>query len=253
MGKLMYPYVTTVNPGSGSCEYQCEFCYMNELKRNFSDVRKKYSGVARMDDKALKKICGSGKVYFVGSGVDLFGYQISLMPEILERCCQYDNYYIFHTKNSYGFDRFLSKFPDKTILAVTIESDEDMNLISVAPEFLVRFLCLTGIKRRIKNLTNSGAANWTIKPRVMITIEPIMKFTARFAEQLIELAPDIVVIGADSGKHDLPEPSFEEVRELIDALTAALPYVRLKDTLFDRYPELPYERWTDDIWRINNE
>ncbi len=257
MSKRMYPHVTTVNPASGSCEYGCCYCYMNELKRNFPDVRKKYSGVSRMDDKALKRICGSGKVYFVGSGVDLFGYQHGLMPAIFERCYAYDNYYLFQTKQPYRYCQLTECFPNKSILATTIETNRDTSLISVAPAPDVRFAALRETKKWLRHdadMPNEAPTKWSIMPRIAIIVEPILEFDfEEFYEQLVKIHPDIVVIGADSGNNNLPEPNFEKVCELIDALTAALLCVRLKDTLFDRYPELPYERWTDDIWRIDNE
>ena len=52
-----------------------------------------------------------------------------------------------------------------------------------------------------------------------ITIEPIMKFQLSLFVAAIELIkPEQINIGADSGKNNLPEPTSEEVHQLIDTL-----------------------------------
>ena len=52
--------------------------------------------------------------------------------------------------------------------------------------------------------------------RKFVTIEPIMQFDLdKFIEMIISIKPEQVFIGADSGHNDLPEPTKDEVLQLI--------------------------------------
>ena len=58
-----------------------------------------------------------------------------------------------------------------------------------------------------------------IRHPLYITIEPIMDFDLPiFIEMLKECEPIQVNIGADSGRHNLPEPSKSKVLELVSEL-----------------------------------
>jgi hypothetical protein len=52
----------------------------------------------------------------------------------------------------------------------------------------------------------------------MIAIEPIMKFDNNFALELKEIMPTFIVIGKDNYNNNLPEPSKEEILELVRKL-----------------------------------
>ena len=66
--------------------------------------------------------------------------------------------------------------------------------------------------------------NWTHKVKaagfpVTVTIEPIMEFDeSRLLEIICDIGPQWVSVGADSQGHNLPEPSPEKVRTLIQQL-----------------------------------
>jgi hypothetical protein len=65
----------------------------------------------------------------------------------------------------------------------------------------------------------------------MITVEPIMKFDLKMLVKMIKSCdPFQVNIGADSGKNGLPEPSGEEIKDLIEAL-GTFTKVYLKENL----------------------
>jgi len=65
----------------------------------------------------------------------------------------------------------------------------------------------------------------------MISIEPITDFNLEFFIKIIkEIKPKFVSIGADSKGHNLPEPSWDKVQELIKELKK-FTEVRIKDNL----------------------
>src|SRR3990167_5227085 len=71
-----------------------------------------------------------------------------------------------------------------------------------------------------------------INCQFFVTIEPIMVFDLEeFAGRIRDIDPIFVNIGADSKGHNLPEPSWEEVRALIDKIREAGIEVRLKKNL----------------------
>ncbi len=66
--------------------------------------------------------------------------------------------------------------------------------------------------------------------RRMITVEPIMEFDINgFVELIKECQPDQVNIGADSGRHNLPEPPKGKVLELIQELKKFTTVVEKKN------------------------
>lgn len=59
----------------------------------------------------------------------------------------------------------------------------------------------------------------TMNVKTFITIEPVIKFNPeRLAYLIINAMPDFVNIGADSKRNNLPEPSREDIHELLRLL-----------------------------------
>jgi hypothetical protein len=66
---------------------------------------------------------------------------------------------------------------------------------------------------------------------VHITIEPIMQFDLfQFVHMIAKIAPTQVNIGADSKRHNLPEPSKKDILELISQLESFTTVIK-KDNL----------------------
>lgn len=66
----------------------------------------------------------------------------------------------------------------------------------------------------------------------MVTVEPIMTFSLINLTILIKMCnPEWVNIGADSKGHNLPEPSPDKIKALIEALKSEGIEVKLKDNL----------------------
>jgi len=193
----MYSWVSHMwNPIIG-CPHQCTYCYV----RNFREQPKSLTLDTPFPD------LGHGKKIFVGHLTDMFAYDVpdKWIISILETCKNYNNEYIFQTKNPYRAMFYYPHFPDKILFGTTIETNND-NLLkthSSAPSVFDRAAYL----RRLKDV---------FEIKTFLTIEPIMDFMLGNMIYLIQLAnPDFINIGADSKNHHLPEPSSEKVNLLI--------------------------------------
>jgi len=199
----MYPFVThTWNPIRGRCPHDCVYCYM----------KGKPVGELRFEEKELKTNLGEGRFIFVGSSTDMFADEVpsGWIQQVLSHCYWFDNTYLFQTKNPRRFFSFC--FPKDCIWGTTIETNRELN-ISKAPNILIREEFIGRI------------------PRIMISIEPILDFDLGPMINLIEgLRPEFVSIGADSKGHNLPEPSPDKVKTLIEELKK-FTEVKIKDNL----------------------
>jgi len=204
----MYGFVNiTWNVIKGKCQHDCSYCYMKVFKLN----------PIRFDEKELNTNLGSNNFIFVGSGTDMFAKDVPTgwIKKILNHCNHFqDNRYLFQSKNPERFIEFIKDFPPSTILGTTIESNRDYK-ISKAPIIKNRVTVMSKITNYDK----------------MITIEPILDFDVDDLILLIRLVkPKWVNIGADSKRHNLPEPSPEKVRQLIKELKK-FTKVKLKSNL----------------------
>ena len=65
-----------------------------------------------------------------------------------------------------------------------------------------------------------------------VTIEPILDFeVVALSNWMKFIKPEFINIGADSKRHNLPEPSMEKVQALIDKLTGYGIEIREKHNL----------------------
>lgn len=202
----MYEFVThTWNTIKGECYHNCNYCYV----KRWGALPK-----IRFDEKELKTDLGKDNFIFVGSSNDMFAHSIPVewIGKTLDYCKGFDNKYLFQSKNPIKFTHY--RFPIKTVLGATIESNRDYPEISDAPEVKER-------ARWLGLLSRSGY-------ETMVTIEPILDFDLdEFVRMLKDINPTWINIGADSGGHGLPEPSPEKIKALIEAL----PNVKIKKNL----------------------
>lgn len=204
----MYEWVThTWNPVKG-CEFDCSYCY---IKSN-----PQYSLKPRFSEREMKADLGSGKIIFVGSMCDMFGGWIpnEWIERVLERCNQFENGYLFQSKNPLRFHAFLKEFPPQVVLGTTIETNRNLSKTSKAPTQLERAFSMRGIHLEKE-----------------VTIEPIMDFDMIPMIELIKgCEPRFVAIGADSKGHGLHEPSLKKTMMLIHKLKT-FTSVKLKKNL----------------------
>ena len=198
----MYKFVDfTWNPIKGLCSHNCKYCYMKRFPQP----------ELHLDEKDLKTDLGKDNKIFVGSSTDMFADNVpdEWIQRVLQHCSFYDNTYYFQTKNPIRFIQGNLRFPIKSILGTTIETNYSslIEKYSKAPTFrLYKFLNF-------------------------VTIEPIMDFDLKELVGIINrINPDFVNIGADSKNHHLPEPTYEEVMELKKELEK-FTIVNLKDNL----------------------
>jgi hypothetical protein len=153
---------------------------------------------------------GSGKTIFVCSGIDMFCEDVAdeMIERVLNFVTGYDNEYLFQSKSPGRFFEFKDKFPKRTILGTTIETNRQglINEVSLrVPPVLHRALAIGRLPDRFKR---------------MVSVEPVMDFDLREMFALITCAkPGFVSIGADSKGHGLKEPSKEKIEKLMERLS----------------------------------
>jgi len=151
------------------------------------------------DKNEMRTNLGYHNIIFVGSSCDMFAENVPeiWIKKVLQYCEEFDNQYLFQSKNPIRFNELITHFPDNTILGTTIETNRLFPCMGNAPPPHLRFL----------------PARFQMK---MITVEPIMEFDLNELVGFIKYnKPNWVNIGADSKKHNLPEPSWGEIKELI--------------------------------------
>ena len=204
----MYSGVKTYNPIDGECPHRCTYCAVHKLfNRKLPAAISKYSGELRLNERELKRSLGKNNTWFLcGVGNDLFadGVKIGWIDRIIEHCFHYpDNTYMLQTKDSRNMYLYLKDrvLPDNFMLGITLETDIDamMKYSGETDYFYDRAEWLRIINHK----------------RKYITIEPIMSFSNEFINIIKAVEPELIYIGADSGKNNLPEPTKEEVTELI--------------------------------------
>jgi len=211
----MYPFVShTYNPIRGRCPHNCVYCYMKGFN----------VGELRFVEKELETNLGAGNFIFVGSSTDMWAEYIpeKWIERVYLKCLEHPNRYLFQTKNPVRFLECWSLFPDDTLLGTTIETNRHYDFISKAPKVENRY-------------------NWMqeLSYPTMISIEPIMDFDLDILVKWIaEIKPEFVSIGADSKRHNLPEPAPDKLEHLIEALQD-ITVVKLKDNLKRLRQELP--------------
>lgn len=235
----MYDWIEyTWNPLAGSCPHDCEYCYVKSLIKRYPQLRSKYTGEIRIDEKALNKKFPKGRTIFVCSMNDLFaeGVPERYMVEIIAKTFDYegDDIFLFQTKNP---ARILKEeyhdeqgFPQGSIIATTIESNR--NLIKTnAPPPEERYKAM----KKLRYYIDRDLLGW----KLMLTIEPILDFDTQVLLRWVrDIKPDFLNIGADSKGHHLPEPTEEKVVFLVKQLRKMGYNVRLKKNLKRIAPSL---------------
>ena len=194
----MYDWVThTWNTIKGACPHDCSYCYMKRWGQ---------LNPIRFDEGELNVDLGNGNFIFVGSSCDMFsgGINPKWVIKTLEHCANFDNIYLFQSKNPKYFDLIPIYEVDKFKLCITLETNRVYpDIMKYSPEPIKRAIDFEKIPIKEK----------------YITIEPIMDFDVRSLLAMVKSCnPQQVNIGADSGNNNLPEPDKIKVMELIEEL-----------------------------------
>jgi len=179
----------------------------------------------------MKTDLGQGNFIFLGSSTDMFADRISAdwILQVLKYCRLFDNQYLFQTKNSARFLEFMSRFPERTTLGTTIETNRyqtrpvrsgSLGLFPTEQEGFISISSAPSLPQRASAMELVSKAGSKVGLSIMITLEPIMEFDLDVMVKWMEaIAPDFVNIGADSKGHHLPEPSWSEIQKLIEELS----------------------------------
>lgn len=215
-GSQMYPWCNaTINFIKGHCEHMCQYCYIIAMHKRFGTKQKK----PFLDEKELRTKLGKGNIVFVGSSTDMWAKEIKTLwiELILDHCREYDNIYIFQSKNPIRFMEFLNpnKFPKNTILGTTLESNRPYPGLTKASPPSMRMNDLALIHEFPK----------------FVSIEPVLDFDLDiFVKYIKHIEPKFVSIGADSKGMGLKEPPKEKIEGLIKELEK-FTEVRIKKNL----------------------
>jgi len=219
----MYGFVShTWNPLGGACLHNCVYCSTEKLKR-YPVIAKKYRGPVYLVEKEMKTNLGKDRKIFVCAQQDLFaiGVKQEIITKILAHCQKYpDNMYLFQSKNPQRMLSFTAAghFPKNSWVATTIETNRS--------ELIRKYSGGIPVRQRAEALCH---IYW---PRTLLTIEPIMAFDLEEMIELINIVnPDMIAIGANTGRVKLPEPSKEDIAELIVAIKNMNRMYFLKDNL----------------------
>lgn len=197
----MYEFVThTWNTVNGICSHFCTYCYMREIGFKHS---------IRFYEDELHTDLGIGNRIFVGSSCDLFAKNIpsEWIIKTIQHCNSFNNEYLFQTKNPERYLEFIDSglYTNKMGFCTTIETNRHyLDIMKFSPTPFER--------AKAMNLVSNSA-------RTLVTIEPIIDFDLDELVDLVKMCnPMLVIIGADSKKHSLPEPSNEKILALIKEL-----------------------------------
>jgi DNA repair photolyase len=213
----MYPWVTHTHCHlGGQCSHGCSYCYVDHFPFGRP---KKYQGELRLIEKEFNENYGSGKTIFIENCNDLFAKEVPkpMINKIIMHCLGFpENTYVFQTKNPARYLTMDALMPDNSLFGCTIESDHYYPLImGDAPIPAKRFVAMKELAQR-----------------KFITIEPILDFDVGvFVSWIKMIKPDFVNIGADSKKHNLPEPTPDKIHTLIKNITDCGIEIREKHNL----------------------
>lgn len=205
----MYEWVThTWNPLAGACPHKCSYCSTKKLMR-YPKMVEKYNGEPRLHESEMSTNLGKDNFIFVAAQNDLFAMDVpeTVIVDVIDHCKKYpDNRYLFQSKNPERMWLLSDHLKGiNSVLCTTIETNRVYSAIMKN--------CPRPLDRARWMLTLS------LTFETYVTIEPIMDFNLLTMLQMIQMCkPKQVNVGADTGKRNLPEPSFDKVMQLIDGL-----------------------------------
>lgn len=218
----MYDWVThTWSCLQGQCPHECSYCYVKH--GHWTKGNPAYQGPPRLEPNFDKVKLGKDRTIFVAHTSDLFaeGVPKDVVMAVLKKCLEYSgNHYIFQTKNPGNAWQYIEELPVNCTIGTTIETSSAAaaSFVSTAPSPHDR----------------AEPLGWFHEGgfQTFVTIEPIMDFNRRYLLDMISVAgPKWVNIGADSKGCKLPEPTWNEVQDLIRGIKDLGVEVREKSNL----------------------
>lgn len=201
MSKMFKTITETWNPFTG-CRWDCSYCWARRLAEG--KLKKQYPNgfVPEFHPNRVNRKFRPGAFVFVSSMGDIF-FCDETYPEIMGTIVDNpETKFLLQTKSPSMF--IGNDFPPNVYTGCTIETNRDVTLnYSKAPN---------PRQRTLDMIMNQH-------PYKFLSIEPIMDFDLEiFSAWIYDISPEIVEIGADNYKNNLPEPSWDKIYKLMDIL-----------------------------------
>ena len=218
MSRMFRSITQTWNPLTGCC-FGCSYCWARKLVEGRLKNTPKYAkcGFApTFHPKALATNFKKGSFVFVSDLGDIAWAALDDFKRILTRIeVQPEVKFLLQTKSPQIFLEPIRKCPHNVYFGTTIETNRNHNF-SKAPLPFIRYREICRAEHPLK----------------FLSIEPIMDFDVEILIGWVkDIHPKIVEIGADNYNHNLPEPPWEKVTELIRKLQENGLLVRQKEGL----------------------
>lgn len=235
MPKRMFPFVTHLpNPIGGCasgnswgddgfklCSFDCCYCWAKDLKIRFKYP--KYQGPWRLYPREMRQY-----------GLDDFPWPCDMIDigdptipnHILEKLFKWIGEQpcsvLVLTKNPMWYLYHTKLIPPNAVLGATIETDRYiLKKVSKAPPTFHRLDAMEWLSLRLIN-------------KLFISVEPVMRFSQKFADEIIVKKPWAVAVGYDNYGNQLSEPYMSETEFLIG---------QLEDAGITIYRKTIRERW----------
>lgn len=230
----MYDFVSHMHTHlRGKCSHTCKYCYVQAMEARYGGGH--YAGDLRLSEKEFacsydtqtirREALEAGfdhPIFFIEHCNDMFADNVPAewIERIMAQCRKFREVeFVFQSKNAQRLLQFEFTMPMHTTVGTTVESDIDHDIYGV------------NVQPVLSRLESIGNIVGTL--RTFVTIEPILRMRdpSAFACAIADANPSFVNIGADSKGTGLPEPSKEQVLELIEALMAWGVTIRKKTNL----------------------
>ena len=218
MSRMFKTITRTWNPFTG-CLFSCTYCWARKLvEERLQPQAKKYRDgfIPAFHPDELSRRFKPGDFVFVSDMGDIAFARLEQRRAIVRRVSEFpETCFLFQSKDPGIFEGpTFSNLPN-AYLGTTLETNRDYGLTrALSP--LNRYL----VMRRLDHA------------RKFISIEPVMDFELEvLVDWMRQIKPDIVEIGADNYHNCLPEPPWEKVEALLEALREFVPRVIEKDRL----------------------
>lgn len=221
------------------CPLGCLYCSSKRLNVRFggdpTEIRRlKGAFSSYYEDVAYLKVIKMSGGIFVNPYCDIMTLPKDDIRQILD-VCDFNHYskrkanFIFQTKDPAKYFDYLDMIPPDSWLGTTIESDFGWfdttkeswynESISKAPHPFNRYFRMYQLSQKHKQF------------KYFVTIKPVMKFDLFSMVGFMKaIKPDLLFIGANTSKVNLPEPTPDELVALIEELRK-ITVVYLKSNL----------------------
>ncbi len=234
------------NFNGAGCEHGCIYCSRGKYNNRFKIPR----GLHRLKGEwenfdgndYLKRRLPEGGIF-----VDPYSDIMTFPKEDIEKILWHCNYekshlgeertFIFQTKDPSRYFDYLDMIPDGSWLGTTIEET-----VTVAEYYKITKAPRTDLRHQAMTKLDSS------RFKKFITIEPIMKLDYRYMRSWInDIKPDLVFIGANTSKIQLPEPTPDEVMALVEELSK-ITHVYLKSNLKRLVTPEFWSKWEVELY-----